>query len=924
MSLAAFRFGIHSTAVRCCWLLALLFSLRASAAGQSSIIVRPYLESPRKDVRDVIPYRPLKRPRVALVLSGGGSRGVAEIGVLEVLEKNHVPIDMIVGTSLGSIIGGLYASGYSTRQLEDLADTTRWNEVLALTDETDRSRLYVGQKQAADKSLLTIRFDGLTPVIPSSLSSGQRLTSFINELTLQGIYHPHPTFDNLKVPFRSVATDLLSGKRIVIGSGDLAEAMRASIAIPLLYSAVKKDSLELVDGGLVSNIPVDVANDLGYDFVIAVDAASPLRSSAQMRAPWETADQIIGIMAQLANKQALEKATIVIKPQLHHHMATDFTGLDTLIEEGRLAAERALPAILDTLHRRQTETYLTGPDASLLVFRPQELRVYSDSTLVPTPDTLTAAVIRPSLTIGDLRAVVSTIYATGDYRDAYAEVAINDSGGVVTIHLVPNPIVRSVSIAGNAMIPTGELEAEFTPIVGKRLNARRSRGAIEDLLSLYRDNGYSLARIVTTAFNDTTGDLHILLDEGVIVHESIEGTKKSRDWVIWRELAFDVGDVFTVAKAKQSIANLIATNLFDQVLIEVRYAGDVPDVIVKAAERSSEALRLGLRVDNDRNMQPSVEVRDDNFLGTATEIGGSFAGGLRNRSYLFDFRANRIFNTYFTFDLNTYYDLRDENTYADDPSVHSATSFNRIRIGQYRQILYGASLSLGRQVERLGNVTAQYRIEQDEIRFLDGTGYSTGELALRTLRLLSTVDTQDKFPFPDNGSLMHISWETASSFVGAQIGYSKLFFSYEWYSTWIGDNTIHPKFTFGFADATLPLSQQFSLGGEDSFFGLLENDSRGRQIFLINIEDRILLPLRFVWNTYFRLRYDFGSIWAEQSAITLRDLHHGVGVGLAIDTPIGPASFSVGRSFYVRRDLLNRPLTLGPIVSYFSLGLPLR
>ena len=170
---------------------------------------------------------------------------------------------------------------------------------------------------------------------------------------------------------------------------------------------------------------------------------------------------------------------------------------------------------------------------------------------------------------------------------------------------------------------------------------------------------------------------------------------------------------------------------------------------------------------------------------------------------------------------------------------------------------------------------------------------------------------------------MNLSWETASSLAAGDIGYSKLFVSYEWFSTYFETYTLHPKISFGFADKTLPLSQQFSLGGEDSFYGLYEDDSRGRQVFVINMEYRELLPVKIFWNTYFRVRYDFGSIWPEQENISLRDLHHGIGVGLAVDTPAGKASVSVGRSFFVRRDLLTQPLSLGPVVTYLSFGYPL-
>lgn len=845
------------------------------------------------------------------------------MGVLKALEKYHIPIDLIVGTSIGSLVGGLYASGYSAEQLQTVVDTTNWSEVLSFADEADRTDLFVGQKQAADRNLLTIRFDGLTPVIPSSLSNGQRLTTFINQLTLQGIYHPNRSFDDLKIPFRAVSTDLVSGKRVVLSSGNFAEAIRASISIPLLFSPIKRDSMELTDGGLISNIPVEVASEMNMDIIIAVDVSSPLLNVHELNAPWEIADQIINIMAQLPNKQSLEKATVVIKPDLGGHLASDFSGLDSLIKSGEAAATAMMPALLDSIQKKQSIDYFSGPDVDQLSFKISYVSFQGSDFPRNVKADLSALTTREKVTISLIKEKVSSLYSLGSYRDAYAEVTLRDSTATVKFVDVPNPEILSVEITGDSVIAKEDLLPLVNQLKNKAANSDSTQSALDGILALYRDRGYSLARIQSVQLDSSQGILRIAIDEGVIYHLTVEGTTKSRDWVIRRELPFTVGDIFTVSNAQQAITNLMATNLFDQVLIDVRYIGDKSDIVIKATEKKSELAGVGLRIDNERGVQPTLELRDENFLGAATELGAYFGGGLRNRKYLVEFKANRIFNSYYTFNLNSFYDLKDIYTYDNDPSIQSPTSFNRVRVGEYRQVEDGGSFSLGSQVERLGNVTAEYRLGLDQILSLSGRGYSTDKFTLQTLKLSSTIDTQDQFPFPRSGSLMNVSWETASSIGAGEIGYSKLFFSYEWFSTYFGGQTLHPKIVFGFGDQTLPLSQQFYLGGEDSFYGLNEDDSRGRQVFVINVEYRALLPVKIFWDTSFSARYDFGSIWPQQQNISLRDLHHGIGAGFAVDTPAGKASFSVGRSFYVRRDLLTQPLSLGPVLAYFSFGYPL-
>ncbi|MCK9409651.1 MAG: patatin-like phospholipase family protein, partial [Bacteroidetes bacterium] len=335
---------------------------------QQTITVTPLYAEQKSDTFSTLVFKSVKHPTVCLVLSGGGSRGIAHLGVIKELERNNIPIDFIVGTSIGGIIGGLYASGYTTEQLENIIDTTDWNYVLSLTQETERQHLYLSHKVAADRKQLTLRFEGLTPILPSAVSSGQRLTTFINQLTLQSLYHPVSTFDDLKIPFRCISTDLISGKQIVFHSGNLSEALRASISIPLLYNPLKKDTLQLTDGGLMANIPVNVARSLGADIIIAVNTTSPLRSANQLNYPWEVTDQIVNIMAQEANKRALDSATIVITPDLGYYPSTDFSNLKFAVQQGVYAARTMITAIHDTIEDKQQEMMRDNSPLSSFAF----------------------------------------------------------------------------------------------------------------------------------------------------------------------------------------------------------------------------------------------------------------------------------------------------------------------------------------------------------------------------------------------------------------------------------------------------------------------------------------------------------------------------------------------------------------------------
>lgn len=215
-----------------------------------------------------------QRPRVGLVLGGGGARGGAHIGVLKELERMRIPVDAIAGTSMGAIVGGLYATGMSAAELESLIGSLDWAG--ALTDKPDRADLSFRRKQ--DDAQVPVDFElglrGASLVLPKGVVQGQKLDLLLRELTL-GVSHVHD-FDELPIPFRAIASDIEKGEIYVMERGDLARAIRASMSVPAVFTPVRIDGRLLVDGGLVGNLPVDVMQAMGVDIVIAVDVEFPL------------------------------------------------------------------------------------------------------------------------------------------------------------------------------------------------------------------------------------------------------------------------------------------------------------------------------------------------------------------------------------------------------------------------------------------------------------------------------------------------------------------------------------------------------------------------------------------------------------------------------------------------------------------------
>ena len=343
-------------------------SVGYAANAQTTNPPSPAFQSAHIETRTLADYLHLNRlpnvPKIGLVLSGGGARGFAQIGVLQALERAHIPIHFIVGTSVGALVGGLYASGYSADELDSIARTSDWESILAIGDENSRRELYYDQKLESDRTIVTLPLEvpyiPIQPAIPDAISEGMRLSAYINALVWNALYHAPESFDNLKYPFRAATTDIVSGKLIVFNKGNLAEVLRASASEPLRFAPVNRDSLVLVDGGLVDNIPVEIAKQAGCDIIIVVNSTSPLNARADLSTPWNVADQVVTLMMRRQYTKELAQASFVITPLIGEHKASDFTHVDSLITAGVASAEQAIPAIQDSIRLRGTPSVLSG------------------------------------------------------------------------------------------------------------------------------------------------------------------------------------------------------------------------------------------------------------------------------------------------------------------------------------------------------------------------------------------------------------------------------------------------------------------------------------------------------------------------------------------------------------------------------------
>jgi len=287
------------------------------------------------------------RPKIGLVLSGGGARGAAHIGVIRALEQMHVPIDAVAGTSMGAVVGGLYAAGLSGDEIAGVFRALDWGDLLR--DRAPRKDLVYRRKQD-DRSFLTsgglgIRADDGV-VLPLGLIQGQKITQVLRNATMR--VADVQDFDMLPTPFRGLATDLETGDPVVLRSGDLATVLRASMSAPGVLAPVEIGGRMLVDGGLVDNLPVDLARRMGVDIVIAVDVSFPLARRSGLESPLDVTNQMIAIMVRRgtqASRAMLKPRDVMVEPELGRMSSIDFAKMSQVVTAGEDSVAKQQPRL---------------------------------------------------------------------------------------------------------------------------------------------------------------------------------------------------------------------------------------------------------------------------------------------------------------------------------------------------------------------------------------------------------------------------------------------------------------------------------------------------------------------------------------------------------------------------------------------------
>ena len=283
-----------------------------------------------------------ERPKIGLVLSGGGAKGIAHVGTLKMLETLNIPIDYIGGTSMGAVVGGLYAMGYTADQLDRIVRETDWTNLF--NDAPDREHIGLFEKVNNDPYQLRLSLD------PRNISafargaiSGQHIDNMLHRHLFEA--YKTPDFSQLNIPFFCVATDLITSEYVILESGDLAQAIRASMAVPTVFTPVEINGKLLTDGGVVNNLPVLEMRRRGVDIIIGVDVGYQYKDKNELQNLAHILEQVMFMGGQRLNARNIAATDILITPDLEHLSAFSFSRYDTILQRGYEAAERAYPEL---------------------------------------------------------------------------------------------------------------------------------------------------------------------------------------------------------------------------------------------------------------------------------------------------------------------------------------------------------------------------------------------------------------------------------------------------------------------------------------------------------------------------------------------------------------------------------------------------
>lgn len=421
------------------------------------------------------------RPKVAVVLSGGGAKGFSHIGVLKVLEEEGIPIDIIVGTSIGGLVGGIYSLGYTAKEMEDICKSQDWQSLLF--DDFPRFYLSKADRALQQKYLFTLQVDEKKKIsLPQGVIKGQNVLNLL--CGLAGNVPIDMDFRKLPISFACVAANLETGKEVIMTSGSLPTAMFASMAVPGIFQYPEREGLVLIDGGVVNNFPVDVAKKMGADIIIGVDISEEFYDRDKIKSIQNVFTQLIGFLDQYKDSVNSRLCDLIIKPDISGYSMTSFSNeaVDSLITRGEEAAGKMREKIRKLKHdnnlqsRNITKNYVSPPKWLITNFSLQGKFKIDAGFLLRSVDMKMPGYY----SYDDILDVINQLYGYGIFDKIYFNLYDNPDGKTLNLNITEKSVTTQYV---GFKVNTTDAAALMLNLTGKNYGKRFGQVSLSTELS---------------------------------------------------------------------------------------------------------------------------------------------------------------------------------------------------------------------------------------------------------------------------------------------------------------------------------------------------------------------------------------------------------------------------------------------------------
>ncbi len=824
----------------------------------------------------------LEYPSIGLVLSGGGARGMAHIGVLKILEHNNIPIDYIGGTSFGALVAAFYASGCSPSQIEQIMKEIDWQKIIS--PPLERKQYYFYTRQERDKNIIRLQFKNWKIQFPSALSNMQKMRIKVAEYFTRANYISKNDFTKLHPPLFIVATNIINGVQKEFTQGNLIDALLASLAAPFVFPPVEIDTVLYLDGGLTNNLPVSVMKRKGVDKIIASNTSSFLRKKENLKSALGIGDQIINIMMKQRINQEMQLADVILRPASENLTNMEFEKVEQFIQLGENTTHNKIEQIRKLLYNSSIDTS----------FYIEKLMILTDNE---TPSDIPLLPEYNDYHYNEIISYLRNLKKHPAVKELCADLITTDSSSSTSspihqftsspvhqlqIEIEKNPILKEIEIRGNTIYTEQTLLKDIDKMTYlSPCSIKRIKKHIEEK---YIQDGYILAYV--DSFNINEGRVILHINEGKISNINIKGMDVSRSSIIRREIKTEINTIFNINQVREDIDRIYSTNLFNMVDFNVFPTDDGNvriDYIVK--EMPYGEIGIGANYNTQESSSAYFSVGYKNIFGTGnfseiyTRFGEKNEFGIR-------FSSDRIFNTYLTQSLLINYQSGKDYVIGEKCQYKSGNLDYKIGVLDYK---------------KLGIGTLTY---QGKRAILRGSKITDKNLTISGLGFYFIYDGLDKMPYATQGLYRKFAYAFFNNSLKSDYDFSRFYLDNRLVYTMFHNFTFELGSRLVISDGNMPEIAYLQNNPSCDFFGYSRAKIFGEDYFYLSGILRILLK-HFVNDPRDRLflsiKYGFGDIKSfgnfESFVEDVKGFpHSGFAIGLEMGTNFGPVVLLYNKS----------------------------